>query len=157
MLRMLNLLILLMMALSLASAAELPSKKYLNLAAVKTMVAGAEAEEAKRGVHVTLCILDESGNILFLQRGDGAGLNTLQFAQKKARHAVLYRKPSKTAADALKAGNMAGLVMPESFPNQGGLPILIDGQLLGAISASGAVSDVDEAIAQAGIDALFKK
>ncbi|MBI4908802.1 MAG: heme-binding protein [Acidobacteria bacterium] len=138
-------------------AAELPTKKYLNLAAVKTLVAAAEAEMQKRNVSVTICIMDDSANILFLQKGDRAGINTLQFAQRKARHAALYRQPSKAPADRLKGGDNSVLAMPEAFPNQGGLPIMVDGQLVGSISCSGAPSEVDEAIAAAAIEALLKK
>jgi glc operon protein GlcG len=143
--------------MSLSPAADLPSKKYLNLAAIKTMVAAAEAEAEKRNVQVTLCIVDDSANLLFLQKADKATLNTIEFAQKKARHAALYGRPSKAAADQLKNGDMGVLVYPGAFPNQGGLPIKVDGQTIGAISASGAPSEVDEAIAQAAIDALLKK
>ncbi len=142
---------------SLMSAAELPTKKYLNLAAIKTMVAAAEAEAGKRNVRVTLCVMDESGNILFLQRGDGTGLNTIQMAQKKARYAALWRRPSKAGADSLKNGDLGVLVYPDAFPNQGGLPIQVDGVTIGSFAASGAASDVDEAISQAAIDALLKK
>jgi len=138
-------------------AADLPSKKYLNLAAIKTMVAGAEAEAARQKVSVTLCIVDENGALLFLQRGDGVSVNTLEWAQKKARHAALYGSPSKDAGDMMKGGNAAALAYPNFFPGQGGLPIKVDGQTVGAISASGAKSEVDEAIAQAGLDALLKK
>lgn len=143
--------------MELAIAAALPTKPYLNLAAVKTMVAAAEAEASKRNVHVTICIVDDSGNLLFLQKGDGAGLNTIQFAQKKARHAAFYKKPSKTAADQLKNAEYQVLVFPEAFPNQGGLPIQIEGQHLGGIGVSGAASEVDEAIGQIAIDALAGK
>ena len=143
--------------LTLACAADLPTKKWLNLAAVKTMVAAAEAEALKRNVQVTICIVDEGGNLLFLQKADGAGPNTVQFAQKKARYAALYRRPSKVAADQLKGGNLQILSFPDGFPNQGGLPIKVDGQTIGGIAASGAASEVDEAIGQAAIDALLKK
>jgi glc operon protein GlcG len=139
------------------SAADLPSKKYLNLAAVKTMVAAAEAEAARQHVSVTICIVDESGNLLFLERGDIAPLNTITWAQKKARHAAFYKSPSKAAEDTIKQKNLEALAYPDFFPNQGGLPIVVDGQILGGISASGAKSEVDEAIAQAGLDALLKK
>jgi glc operon protein GlcG len=151
-----KLMILLLSALVLASAAELPTKKYLNLAAVKTLVATAEAEMAKRNVSVTICIMDESGNLLFLQKGDTAGLNTLEFAQKKARHAVFYGQPSARGADQLKAGQLGVLVYPNAFPNQGGVPIKVDGKTIGAIACSGAPSEVDEAISQAAVDALLK-
>ena len=139
------------------SAADLPSKKYLNLAAIKPMVAAAEAKAQALHVEVTICIVDESGNLLFLEKADGAPLNTIQWAQKKARHAAFYKSPSKDAAETVKKGSVEALAFPEFFPNQGGLPILVDGQILGGISASGAKSEIDEAIAQAGIDALLKK
>ena len=142
--------------LLVASAAELPTRKYLNLAALKTIVAAAEAEAQKRNAQVTICIMDESGNLLFLQKADGAGLNTVQIAQRKARYAALYGRPSKAALDQLKAGNMNVLSFPESFPVQGGVPVKVDGQTIGAVACSGAASEVDEAIAQAGIDALLK-
>ena len=140
-----------------AFAADLPTKKYLNLAAIKTMVAAAEAEAQKRHVEVTLCIVDESGNLLFLQKADAASLNTIEWAQKKARHAAFYRSPSKDGAEAVKKGNLEVLAFPDYFPNQGGLPIQVDGQTIGGIAASGAKSEIDEAIAQAALDALFKK
>src|ERR1700694_3853166 len=136
-------------------AVDLPTRKYLNLAAIKTMVAAAETEAARRGVQVTLCIVDEGGNVLFLQKADGLGLNTIQFAQKKARYAALYRRASKVAADQLKNGDLQVLALPDAFPNQGGLPVQADGHTLGAIGVSGAPSEVDEAIGQAAIDALF--
>jgi hypothetical protein len=68
---------------------------------------------------VTICIVDDGGSLLFLQKGEGAGPNTVQFAQK-ARYAALYRRPSKAAADSLAKGNMAVLAFPEGFPNWGG-------------------------------------
>jgi glc operon protein GlcG len=154
---MLKLAIALLCLAATAYSADLPSKKYINLAAIKTMVAAAEAEAKKLNVDVTICIVDESGNLLFLQKADTASLNTIQFAQKKARHAAFYRSPSKEGADALKKGNMDVMAFPDFFPNQGGLPIQVDGQTIGAIAASGAKSEIDEAIAQAAINALFKK
>ena len=75
-----------------------------------------------------LPIMDESGNLLFLQKADGIGINTIQMAQKKARYAALWRRPSKAGADALKNGDMGILVYPDAFPNQGGVPIKVDGK-----------------------------
>ena len=144
-------------AVAFAMAVELPSRKYLNLSAIKAMVAAAEAEAHARNVQVTICIVDEGGNLLFFQKADTAGLNTIQFAQKKARYAALYRRLSKAGADQLKDGDMAVLAFPDAFPNQGGVPIKVDGQTIGAIACSGAASDVDEAISQAAVDALLNK
>ena len=103
-------------------AADLPSKKYLNLAAIKTMVAGAEAEAKKQNVEVTICIVDESGNLLFLEKADAASLNTIQFAQKKARHAAFYRSPVERWRRRDEERQRDVLAFPDFFPNQGGLP-----------------------------------
>ncbi len=138
-------------------AADLPTRKQLNLITIKAMVAGAEAEAQKRNVEVTICVVDESGNLLFLEKADSASINTIDFARKKARHAAIYRSPSREGAEALKKGNLDVLAFPDFFPNQGGLPIQVDGQTIGGIAASGAKSEIDEAIAQAGLDAVFKK
>jgi glc operon protein GlcG len=147
---------LLLVALTAVQAVELSTKKTLNLAAIKAMVTAAEAEAQKRNVQVTICIVDESGNLLFLEKADGAGLNTIQFAQRKARHAAFYQSPSKNGADAVKGGDVSVMAFPEYFPNQGGLPIKVDGKTIGGIAASGAKSEIDEAIAQVGLDALQK-
>lgn len=154
---MLKLILLLLTLVTAMSAVDLPSRKFLNLAAIKTMVAAAETQAKKMNVEVTICVVDDSGNLLFLQKADGASLNTIEWAQKKARHSAFYKSPSKDAADTVKKGSVEALAFPSFFPNQGGLPIIVDGQIMGGIAASGARSDIDEAIAQAGIDALLKK
>src|SRR5947207_15158899 len=112
--------IMLLTLVMVAMAADLPARKYLNLAALKTLAGAAEAEAQKRNVQVTICIVDESGNLLFLEKADGAPLVTIQFAQKKARHAAFYEEPSKNGADAVKKGNVDVLAFPEFFPNQRG-------------------------------------
>ena len=146
------------MAVTMAvDAAELSTKKALNRVTLKALVTVAEAEAEKRNVQVTICVVDDSGNLLFLEKQDGAGLNTIAFAQKKARHSAFYKSPSKSAADALKNGNLAILAMPDSFANQGGLPIKVDGQTIGGIGVSGAASEVDEAIGQTALDTVFGK
>jgi glc operon protein GlcG len=100
-------------------AADLPSKKYLNMAAIKTMVAASEAKARELNVGVTIVIVDESGNLLFLEKGDGASLNTLQFAQKKARDAAAYGSPSREAAESVKKGNVQNMAFPDFFPQPG--------------------------------------
>jgi glc operon protein GlcG len=149
--------VLILSVLVTVNASELPSKKYLNLSAIKTMVAAAEAEAQRQNVQVTICVVDDSGNLLFLEKADSAPLNTITWAQKKARHAAFYKSPSKDAADTIKKGGVEALAFPDYFPNQGGLPIIVDGQILGGVAASGAQSEIDEAIAQAGLNALLKK
>jgi glc operon protein GlcG len=153
----LKLLALLLIPVMTMQASDLPSKKYLNLSAIKTMVAASEAKAQELNISVTICVVDESGNLLFLEKGESASLSTIQFAQKKARHAAFYGKPSREGAESVKKGDLGVLAFPEFFPNQGGLPVQVDGQLLGGIAASGAKSEIDEQIAQAGLDALLKK
>lgn len=140
-----------------ALPADLPTKKYLDLPSIKTMVTGAEAEAKRRNAEVTICVVDESGNLLFLEKADAASINSVQFAEKKARQAALYGSSSKDAADSVKNGGVAFLTFPDYFPVQGGLPIKVDGRTIGAMAASGAKSEIDEAIVQAGIDARFRK
>jgi len=81
--------------IAVAGAVDLPSRKHLTLEAVKVMVAGAEAEAKRLNVEVSICVVDESGNVIFLEKADKASLNTLEFARKKARHAALYGAPSR--------------------------------------------------------------
>lgn len=156
---MLKLIFCLLTIAALSPAQELLTKKSLSLGVIKAMVAGAEAEALKRNVHMqlTICIVDESGTLLYIQKADNAGLNTLNYCQKKARHSAFFRSPSKNAADQLEAGKLSAMIAPNAFPNQGGLPIKVDGQTIGGIAASGAASAIDEAVAQAGIDAFFNK
>src|SRR3984957_4881070 len=139
---MFKLLTVILLPLMTMHGSDLPSRKYLNLAAIKVMVAASEAKAKEFNVEVTICIVDESGNLLFLEKEDGASLNTLEFAQKKARHAAEYGSPSKDAADTIKKGNVEALAYPNYFPNQGGLPVKVDGQVLGGIAASGAKSEI---------------
>ena len=134
------------------ASAQLPTKKVLNLAALKSMAATVEAEAQRRNVHVSLAIVDDSLNLVYLERLDDATLNTIVFAQKKARHAAAFHSASRLAAEHFKAGDMTGLAMPDYFPNGGGLPIKVDAVVIGGIGVSGAASEVDEAIAQAALD-----
>ena len=151
-----KLLVAILSLVAVASAADLPTRKHLNLAAIKTMVNAAEAEAKKRNVEVTICVVDESGNLVFLEKADSAPLNTIVFAQKKARHSAFYGSPSGKGAEEVKNGDTSALAFPDFFPNQGGLPIQVDGHTIGGIAASGAKSEIDEAIAQAALDAFFK-
>jgi glc operon protein GlcG len=154
---MLKLILTMLSLLTVASVNDLPTKNVLNLATIKTMVAAAEAEAKRQNVEVTICIVNEGGNPLFLEKADGATLNIIEFAQRKARHSALYGSPSREHAEEIKKGNVGALAFLDFFPAQGGLPIQVDGQIIGGIAASGAKSEIDEAIAQAGLDALLKK
>ena len=114
-----------------AFASDLPSKKYLDLANIKIMVSAAEAKAKELNVSVTICVVDESGNLLFLEKGETASLNTIQFAQRKGAPCGFLWQPVQEGAETIKKGNVEAMAFPDFFPNQGGLPIKVNGQLLG--------------------------
>jgi uncharacterized protein GlcG (DUF336 family) len=139
-----------------AVRAQLADKKVLTLAAAKEMAAAAEAEATRNGWNLVIVILDDGGNLLYLQRMDGVQLASLQIAQAKARTALIYRRPTKEFADRMAAGNTP-LAMPEVMPLDGGLPIVVDGRVIGGIAASGATGAQDAQAVQKGIDALLAR
>jgi len=108
---------------------------------------------------VTICTVDESGNLLFLTKAGAAPLNTIEFAQKKARQAALYKIPSKDGAHAVKKRPSRCPRFSGLFPQPGRTPELLeaDGQTIGGIAATGAKSEIDETFSQAALDAVFNK
>ena len=140
-----------------AFSAELPSRKYLTWPRSRPWSLGPRTEAKKRNVEVTICIVDDSGNLLFLQKAGCCLAEHHHLGTQKGAARAFSRAPSKDAADGVKRANVEVLAFPDFFPNQGGLPIQVDGKTIGGIAASGAKSEIDEAIAQAGLDALFKK
>lgn len=150
------LLALLAFAFPQAARAQLAEKKVLTLAAAKEMATAAEAEATRNGWNLVIVILDDGGNLLYLQRMDGVQLASLQVAQAKARTALIYRRSTKEFVDRLATGNTP-LAMPEVMPLEGGLPIVVDGQVIGSIAASGATGAQDAQASQKGIDALMAR
>lgn len=151
--------LILLTALALAARstveAQLADKKVITLAAAKTMAAAAEAEAVRNGWNLVIVIVDDAGNLLLLERMDGVQLGSIAIATQKARTAALYRRPSREFSERVTAGNNATLALPDVIPLEGGLPIVVNGQVIGAIGASGATSAQDAQAAQAGIDALL--
>ena len=147
---------LLSLALPLAAKGQLADRKTLTLAAAKEMAAAAEAEATANGWKLAIVILDDGGHLLYFQRMDGVQLASIQVAQAKARTAVLYRRATKEFADRMAAGNTP-LAMPEVMPLEGGLPIVVNGEVIGSIAASGATGAQDAQASQKGIDALIAR
>ena len=137
-----------------ALPAQLATKKTLTLEAAKTMVAAAEAEARRNNWNLVIAVVDDGGHLLLLERMDGVQLASIQIAISKARTAALYRRATKDFADRMTAGNNNPLALPDMMPLEGGLPIILDGQVIGAIAASGAASAQDAQAAQKGIEAL---
>lgn len=114
-------------------------------------------EQAKKNNwHVVMVVLDSGGNLVMLQRMDGAPLGSIEVAKEKAYSAVAFRRPTKAFDDALAQGgnNLRILRLPGASPVEGGIPIVVDGKLIGAVGVSGMLSSQDAQIGRAGIDNL---
>jgi len=133
----------------------LPAKKVLTLEAAKLMAAAAEAAAAKNGWRVVIAVVDDGGHALLVQRIDGTQSSSVPTAMGKARSAVAYKRPTRILEDMINQGRYSFLSAGgDPVALQGGLPIEIDGQLLGGIGVSGVKASDDEIVAQAGLDAL---
>lgn len=125
----------------------------INLEQAKKVMAGAEAEAAKNHWNVVIAVLDSGGHTLMLHRLDGAQLGSIEAAREKAYSAVLFRRPTKSFQDSL-SNNMRILKLTGANPIEGGIPLVVDGKLIGAIGVSGALSEQDAQVAKAGVDTL---
>lgn len=133
----------------------LSTKKSLNLAVAKQIAQAAEAEAQKNGWNVVVAIVDDGGHLIYLQRMDNTQYASVDVATVKAQTAIGFKRPSKFFEDAVTAGRNAVLGMP-IIPLDGGLPLAVDGQMIGAIGVSGVKSQEDGVIAKAGADALAR-
>jgi len=131
------------------------TKPYLTLADVKKIAAAAEAEAASNHWNVVIAIVDDGGHLLWLQRLDGAAPISAHIAPAKARTAALGRRESKIYEDMINNGRMSFLSAPElEGLLEGGVPVIVDGHVVGAVGVSGVKSAEDAQIAKAGIAAL---
>jgi glc operon protein GlcG len=129
-------------------------KKVLSLAAARKIVAAAEAEANARGVGVVIAVVDSSGTIIELTRMDTAQVASVNVGIGKAKTAAIYRRPSRDFEEQIKSGRIAALALADATPLQGGVPVLVDGKVVGAVGVSGDTPQVDEAIAIAGAAAV---
>jgi glc operon protein GlcG len=132
------------------------AKKALSLADAKQIAAAAEVEALNNKWSVTIAVLDDGGNLLYLQRLDEAPLGSITVAQEKARTALLFKRPTKAFEEIVAGGRMAMLTLPGATPIEGGLPLLNDGQIVGSIGVSGVQSPQDAQIALAGVEVAAK-
>jgi uncharacterized protein GlcG (DUF336 family) len=131
------------------------TKPCLTLDDVRSIAAAAEAEAQRHGWAVTIAVVDDGGHLLWLQRLDGAAPISAQIAPAKARTAALGRRESKVYEDMINQGRTSFLSAPGlDGLLEGGVPIVVDGQCIGAVGVSGVKSSEDAQIARAGIAAL---
>jgi glc operon protein GlcG len=131
------------------------TKPCLSLSDLKRIAAAAETEATANQWPVTIAIVDDGGHLLWLQRLDGAAPLSAHIAPAKARTSALGRRESSLYEEMIKNGRTAFLSVPEiEALLEGGVPIMVDGQCLGAVGVSGVKSNEDAQIAKVGIAAL---
>ncbi len=136
--------------LPLSTHAQLLDKKTLSLDAANKIIAGAIIEAKANNWSVDIAIVDEGGNLLSFQRMDCASIGAIDAAIGKARTASLYRRPTKVLEEVAKT-RPAILTLPNSVLLQGGVPVVVNGQIVGAVGVGGVTSQQDEQIAEAGL------
>ncbi len=135
--------------------AQVTEKKVLTLEAAKKIAAAAEAEAKKRKARVVIVVVDDGGHLILLERLDDTQVASVEVGIGKARTAAIFRRPSKVFEDQVKEGRVAALGLPGATPLQGGIPIVLDGKVIGAIGVSGETPGEDEDIAKVGAS-IFK-
>ena len=140
--------------LSLHASAQLADKKVLTLDGAKKIAAAAEVEARKNNWNVVIAVVDDGGHLLYLQRTDGTQTGSIDVAIQKARTAQAFKRPTKVFEDAIAGGRNALIALHGALPLEGGLPIMVGGQLVGAIGVSGVKSTEDGQIAKSGVDSL---
>jgi uncharacterized protein GlcG (DUF336 family) len=136
--------------------AQLAQKKALTLEIAKQIAGAAEKDAASNKLTMVIAILDDGGNLLYLARMDEAQLGSIEVAQQKARSAVYFKRPTKAFEDTVAGGRNGILKLEGAIPIEGGLPLMVDGKLVGAIGCSGGTSQQDGGCAKAGADELTK-
>jgi uncharacterized protein GlcG (DUF336 family) len=148
--------VVLLCAVAADAQEPMPYGPAITLEQAKDVMAGAEAEAARNNGPVVIAIVDPGGNLVMLQRLDNAQFGSLEVARQKAWSAAAFRRPTKVFQDAIAGGgaNLRLLRLEGASPLEGGIPIAVDGQIIGAIGVSGVTSEQDAQIAQAGADKL---
>ena len=130
------------------------NKPILTLAQAKRIAAAAEAEAHRNEWRVTIAIVDDGGHLLYLQRGHDTQFGSAETAIQKAHAAVAFQRPTKASEDAVLSGRLIHLALPGVIPAEGGIPLEIDGTIVGGLGISGVRSFQDGQIAAAGVTAL---
>ena len=135
-------------------AEELPSKKTLTLKVAQQVAAAAEKHAQENQWKVCIAIVDDGGHLIYFQRMDGVQSGSVEVSQRKAETAMRFKRPTKVFEEGIAGGRTALVTLPGAVPLEGGIPLSLDGEMIGAIGVSGVTSQQDGMIAQAGADAL---
>jgi glc operon protein GlcG len=135
---------------TLTAHAQVLDRKTLSLEAANKIIAGAIAEAKANNWLVDIAVVDEAGHLLSFQRMDGALIGSIEVAIGKARTAALFRRSTKVLEEAAKS-RPAIVTLPNGVLLQGGVPVVVNGQTVGAVGVSGVTSQQDEQIAESGV------
>jgi uncharacterized protein GlcG (DUF336 family) len=122
--------------------------------AAKKAAAAALAEARKNGWVVQVTVVDAGGAVAYVERVDGVQYGSAEVSLEKARTAAAFKRPSKAFEDVVLSGKVQTLKLPGAVPLEGGVPLLVEGRIVGAIGVSGVTSAQDGQCARAGADAL---
>ena len=151
---------LIVLSTTVVASAQTTTKTALTIDGAKKVIAGAVAYAKKNNAPGgVIAVVDEGGNLMALERLDGTFAAGANISIGKARTAVLFKRPTKVFEDIIKNGRTAMVTLPDAYftPLQGGIPIAIDGQIVGGVGVSGAASaQQDEELAIAGVNALVE-
>lgn len=138
-----------------AQSTAVPYGAPIALAEAKRVLVAAQAEAARNKWNVAIAVVDSGGHLVSFERMDSTQYGSVEVAQDKARTAVSFRRPSKAFQDTIAAGGdgMRMLKLTGAIPIEGGLPIIVNGKIVGAIGVSGVTSAQDGQIAAAGLKA----
>jgi glc operon protein GlcG len=150
--------IFLLSAFATAAFAQLPNPygSSITIESAKKVAAPAVAEAQKNGWRMAVAIVDISGDLVFFEKMDGTQAASVNISVDKARSAARFKRPTKSLQDALAAGGegLRLLALEGAVPVEGGLPLIMDGKIVGAIGVSGGTSQQDGLAAKAGADAV---
>ena len=132
----------------------LGTTKYITLEAAKKMMAAGEAAARANDWNVAIAIVDASGGLIMFQKIDETQPGSIAVAQGKARTAALFKRPTKALEEVIAGGKTAFLAIDGIVPLQGGVPVIADGKIIGAVGVSGVMSAQDEQVAMAAVAAI---
>ena len=130
--------------------APAPYGEALNIETAKKAAAAAADESKKNNWAMCIAVVAPSGDLVYFERMENTQYASMDIAIGKARAAATYRRPTRVFADAINKGSPATATLPGVFASPGGLPIMVDGKVTGAVGVSGVTGDQDEQCAKAG-------
>lgn len=139
---------------TITAQAQTVTKQSVSLELAKKIAAKAEAEAVKNKWTMVIAIVDDGGNLVYLEKMDGTQIGSIEVAQYKATTALKFKRPTKAFEDVVLGGRTPVLSLPNAIAIEGGLPIIVDGSYIGAIGVSGMKSTEDGVAAAAGLTAL---